>query len=534
MKTKHKIVASLVIASFGLSQLATPALSLWPSIVALICVVLFRSALGGLMLGAVSGVILISNGNPGEALTSFFSKILLPALSSEWNVSVLIFTLLLGGFAALLEKGGGFDVILQKWLRQKDRLRYKVQWSAFSVGILCFFDGLASALLTGRALRPIADRTGVSRAKLAYIVDSTGSAVACVAIMSTWIAYQLSMIREGYQAAGIEGTQPFLLFISSIPRNFYCWFTLLLVFLSIRYSINLGAMRTAEQKTANETEPSAKLKTSSDLTGGKASSIGVTLPLITLIGSLFIGLYWNGVSGDAWPISFDKLKQAYGDAQSNLILLYSSTLACIVALLANRKAIICQKLSLAQVFGEGVSRFLSPSLVLIAAWCLSGTLRELGASTFLSQALSGNLPPALFPVSVFILGVLISFTTGTSWGTMGVLMPLTIPVCATIAPGSEAMMASAVAAVFSGAVFGDHCSPLSDTTIISSIACEIEPYNHFRTQLPYALLAASVAALAGFIPMGYGLSPWLCLLLGSIILLVTPLVIRKYFPNSSS
>jgi len=534
MKTKHRIVAILIIASFGLSQLSTPALSLWPSIVALISVVLFRSALGGLMVGAVSGVILISNGNPGEAFTSFFSKILLPALSSEWNISVLIFTLLLGGFASLLEKGGGFDSILQIWLKKSGNLKNKVQWSAFSIGILCFFDGLASALLTGRALRPISDRTGVSRAKLAYIVDSTGSAVACVAIMSTWIAYQLSMIREGYLVAGVEGAEPFLLFISSIPRNFYCWFTLLLVFLSIRYSINLGAMRKAEQKAANATATSDQIKTSSDSTGIKASPKGVTLPLITLIGSLFIGLYWNGVPGDVWPISFDKLKQAYGDAQSNLVLLYSSTLACVVALLANQKAIIGKKLSLAQVFGEGVSRFLSPSLVLIAAWCLSGTLRELGASTFLSQALSGNLPPALFPVSVFILGVFISFTTGTSWGTMGVLMPLTIPVCVTIAPGSEAIMASAVAAVFSGAVFGDHCSPLSDTTIISSIACEIEPYDHFRTQLPYALLAASVAALAGFIPMGYGLSPWLCLLLGSSILLITSVVIRKHSPDSSS
>jgi Na+/H+ antiporter NhaC len=534
MKTKQKIVTVLILTSFGLSQLVTPVLSLWPSMVALLSVILFRNALVGLFTGAISGVILMSKGNPVEAFSSFFSQILLPALSSEWNVSVLIFTLLLGGFAALLEKGSGFDSILQKWLRQSEKLRHKVQWSAFAIGILCFFDGLASALLTGRALRPIADRTGVSRAKLAYIVDSTGSAVACVAIMSTWIAYQLSMIREGYLAAGIKGTEPFLLFISSIPRNFYCLFTLLLVFLSIRYSINLGAMRDAEQKTANETEPSAKLKTSSDSTGGKASSTGVTLPLIALIGSLFIGLYWNGVTGDAWPISFEKLKQAYGDAQSNLVLLYSSTLACIVALLANQKAIFDKRLSLTQVFVEGISRFLSPSLVLIAAWCLSGTLRELGASTFLSQALSGNLPPALFPVSVFILGVLISFTTGTSWGTMGVLMPLTIPVCVTIAPGSDAMMASAVAAVFSGAVFGDHCSPLSDTTIISSIACEINPYKHFRTQLPYALLAANVAAVAGFIPMGYGLSPWLCLLLGSCILLITSVIIRKYFPNSSS
>ena len=536
MSKSLKTVLVTLLTSFGLSQVDTSFVSLWPTLVALITVVLFRSALGGLFLGAISGVIVMANGHPFDAFTSFFSKILLPALSSEWNLSVLLFTLLLGGFAGLLEKGGGFESILKKWLSQGSNLRSKVQGSAFLIGMICFFDGLASALLTGRALRPIADRVGVSRAKLAYLVDSTGSAVACVAVMSTWIAYQLSMIREGYLAAGIVGTEPFILFLSSIPRNFYCWFTLLLVFLTIRYSINLGPMKKAEQLARKETETASAQKSNNTKQKEQETkgSLGVSLPLITLVASLFIGLYWNGVSGDAWPINFAKLKQAYGDAQSNLILLYSSSIACIVALLTNHKAIAQKKLSPAQVFGEGVSRFLSPSLVLIAAWCLSGTLRELGASTFLAQALSGNLPPSLFPVSVFALGILISFTTGTSWGTMGVLMPLTIPVCVSIAPGSDAMMASAVAAVFSGAVFGDHCSPLSDTTIVSSIACEINPYDHFRTQLPYALLAASVAALAGFIPMGYGLSPWLCLLLGSSILLITSVVIRKYFPDSSS
>src|SRR6056300_1689389 len=220
MNPRQKIAAVLIVTSIGLSQWNASALSLWPSIVSFLSVVLFRSALGGLFLGAVCGVILMSNGNPIDAFTSFFSQVLLPALSSEWNISVLIFTLLLGGFAAILEKGGGFDAILEKWIRQSGKLRKKVQLSAFFIGMLCFFDGLASALLTGRALRSIADRTGVSREKLAYIVDSTGSAVACVAIMSTWIAYQLSMIREGYLAAGIEGTEPFLLFLSSIPRNF--------------------------------------------------------------------------------------------------------------------------------------------------------------------------------------------------------------------------------------------------------------------------------------------------------------------------
>ena len=190
MNIRNGIVLIICLASLGIAQFEEPLFSLWPSLVALVSVVLLKSALGGLFLGAGSGVILMAGGNPLHAVTSFFSKILIPALSSEWNLSVLAFTLLLGGFAALLEKGGGFDCILQAWLRQGKNLSQKVQWSAFLMGVVCFFDGLASALLTGRALRQMADRTGVSRAKLAYLVDSTGSAVACVAIMSTWIAYQ--------------------------------------------------------------------------------------------------------------------------------------------------------------------------------------------------------------------------------------------------------------------------------------------------------------------------------------------------------
>ena len=232
-----KILVLLLLAiTFIFSQFNIPIFSIWPSLVALISVVLLRNALYGLLIGAISGVILMAEGNPLVASSLLIKEILLPALTSTWNLSILAFTLLLGGFAALLEKGGGFESILQAWIRQSKNLSQRIEWSAFFIGILCFFDGLASSLLAGRALRPLADKTGVSRAKLAYLVDSTGSAVACVAIMSTWIAYQLSMIREGHLTAGIPDSQPFTLFLSSIPRNFYCWFTLILVVLTIRKS----------------------------------------------------------------------------------------------------------------------------------------------------------------------------------------------------------------------------------------------------------------------------------------------------------
>jgi Na+/H+ antiporter NhaC len=532
MSIGKTILLLLFFVSFFVSYLTYPFFSVLPSLIGVLSVLVLRNAFYGLLIGAISGGILIAQGNPLVAIRLICTDILFPALSNNWNLSVLVFTLLLGGFAALLEKGGGFESILQAWIRHSKNLSQKVEWSAFFIGILCFFDGLASSLLAGRALRPLADKTGVSRAKLAYLVDSTGSAVACVAIMSTWIAYQLSMIREGYLAAGITDSQPFTLFLSSIPRNFYCWFTLILVILTIRKSLNFGGMKKFESSAREQLAESDQNNTSHHKkdTSGKSR---ILFPLATLVGCLFLGLYLNGVNETAWPVTLLKIKQAFGDAQSNIVLLYSSIIACMVAYLFNRKSISSSGSSPAKEFISGIKRFISPSLVLIAAWCLSGTLRELGAASFLSQALSGSLHPSLFPLSVFLLGVLISFTTGTSWGTMGVLMPLSIPVCFSLAPGSDAMMASVIAAVFSGAVFGDHCSPMSDTTIVSAVACEISPYDHFRTQLPYALLAASVAALAGFIPMGYGLSPWLCLVLGTFILLSLPWIRNKFFSTSS-
>jgi Na+/H+ antiporter NhaC len=526
-----KILVLLLLAiTFIFSQFNIPIFSIWPSLVTLISVVFLRNAFLGLLIGAISGVILMAEGNPLAVSSLLVKEIILPALSSTWNLSVLAFTLLLGGFAAILEKGGGFESILQAWIRQSKNLYQSVEWSAFFIGILCFFDGLASSLLAGRALRPLADKTGVSRAKLAYLVDSTGSAVACIAIMSTWIAYQLSMIREGYLAAGIPDSQPFTLFLSSIPRNFYCWFTLILVVLTIRKSLNFGAMKKFESSAREQFSETDQNNTSNhkkDTTGKNR----ILFPLATLVGCLFLGLYLNGVDGSAWPVTFLKIKQAFGDAQSNIVLLYSSIIACMVAYLFNRKSISSSGSSSTKEFIRGIKRFISPSLVLIAAWCLSGTLRELGAASFLSQTLSGSLSPAFFPLSVFLLGILISFTTGTSWGTMGVLMPLSIPVCFSLAPGSDAMMASVIAAVFSGAVFGDHCSPMSDTTIVSAVACEISPYDHFCTQLPYALIAASVAAFAGFIPLGLGLSPWLCLTIGTFILLSLPWIRNKFFSS---
>ena len=517
MSPRPLIILLLFLATFAVARSDVAAQALWPSLVALASVIALRSALSGLLVGAATGVLILADGNPATAFTAFFGKHLIPALQSHWNLSVLIFTLLLGGFAALLEKGRGFEAILERLIQRGRDSGQRVQWSAYGMGILCFFDGLASSLLTGKALRPLADRTGVSRAKLAYLVDSTSSAVACVAIMSTWIAYQLSMIREGYAQAGITEVKPFNVFLSSIPLNFYCWFTLLLLAVVITKNWNCGPMAHAE------TTPKSMADDPAGEAGPSSGIVGVVLPLLALIASLLIGLYWNGAEGGFFPVTFSKAMDAFGNAAAADILVYSSVIGCGVAFFTNYNA-IAEHARPATVFLDGVQRFFIPCLILIAAWCLSSTLKQLEASKFLAGMLGSNFSPALFPVTVFAVGVLISFTTGTSWGTMGVMMPLVIPIAlnldASVIPGT-------VAAVFSGAVFGDHCSPLSDTTIVSSVACDLDPVDHVRTQLPYALIAATLACLIGFIPAGFGVPAVICLAAGAGIIISLPNLHRR-------
>jgi tetracycline resistance efflux pump len=367
-----------------------------------------------------------------------------------------------------------------------------------------------------------ATRLGVSREKLAYVVDSTSSAVACVAIMSTWIAYQLSMIREGIHAAGFEVSEgkSFTLFLSSIPYNFYCWFTLLLLALVIWRDWNIGPMCKAEQIAQSRQERSDE-KTGNGSTPPPSNLAAAAVPLVVLLGGLFVGLYWDGTAGQVFPLSPGRVAEAFGKADAALVMLCASTLAALVAAGMNHRSIRESGASTSGVFMEGVQQLLSPVLILVSAWIFSSTLKQLGTVSVLTTLLDGTLPLWALPFLVFLLGAAISFTTGTSWGTMGVLMPLALPVAIQLSGGVDGMVVlGVIAAVFSGAVFGDHCSPLSDTTIVASISCAVEPMEHVRTQLPYALIAAGLTIVAGFLPTGLGIHPVLALGAGFLCLLL--------------
>ena len=500
--------------------------SLWPSVAALAIVLLSRSALVGLLAGAVCGAILLSGGSLWGAATQLVGQQFWPIFGSSWKLSAMLFTLILGGFVALVEAGGGLQGLVHRLLGKGRAPHKRMQTTVFGFGLLVFFDGLANTMLIGRLLRSAADRCGVSREKLAYLADTTGSAVACLAFISTWIAFQLSMIREGFVLAGQGEVSAYAYFFKSLPTNYYCWFALALALVCVWREFNPGSMGVAERaarKRPTVEEPAEIVH---------VSHWGLAIvPIAVLTFSIPVLTYVIG-SDALWPFSLSKFAAAYGNAESYVpqILVASSILASLVATVAYS---IAGKGRAAanggKVFLSGVREIAGPVLILIAAWMLGAAISQLGTATWLSESLQGRLPVAFLPAGIFLLGAVISFSTGTSWGTMGVLMPLAIPVIFSLTEGSvdvdrDRLVVAAIGAVFSGAVFGDHCSPFSDTTIVASIASGVEPLDHVRTQLPFALIAGAVALLVGFVPLGFGLPAVLCLGAGFLLLWGLPSV----------
>ena len=502
----------------------TPLKTLWPVMVALYFVLATRKAIWGLLSGALAGSLLLSNGNPWQAFLHLFTLHLAPSLQSSWKMGAIVFTLLLGGFAAILDGGGGFQTILQFFLRKGGDASKRLQAAAASLGILCFFDGLANSMMVGRVCKDMAGKCGVSRVKLAYIADSTSSAVACLAFVSTWVAYQMSMIREGYQLIGRQ-INPYMVFLQSIPSNFYCWFTLVLLFVSIFRKFNPGSMKLFEDSTP--VAEAADIQSIADDREIRAGIHTVIIPVFVLILSFLFGFYLLGCSESLLPVTFGKIAAAFGSDAGPLVLTLSSLFASVVAIGMYPSKGSSRILEGLISFKHGVQSLIGPIFILISAWMLGSVLSALQTAQYLSSLITETNASVLIPSLIFITGAIVSFSTGTSWGTMGILFPLAIPIAATachaMAPHlQESYLHLAVAAVFSGAVFGDHCSPFSDTTIVSSISSGVEPHDHIRTQMPFALITAVVAILFGFLPASFGVSPILLLFSGTLFLIVLP------------
>ena len=519
------LILSVVLASFSSTGGSTVLRGLWPAMMALLFTLITREAILGLFFGALTGVLFLTNGNIFQAVVTLTEKHFFPAFSGTWHVGAILFTLILGAFAMVIEKSGGFETLANKLLGKKQRdPQRSLEATTAGLGLLCFFDGLANSLLLGRISKSLADKLSVPRARLAYIVDSTASSVACIAFISTWIATQLSLIEQAIQPYSQVTDSAYQLFFKSIPNNFYCLFTLIFLVLVIIRKWDIGPMRRAQATRLDNASPNKKLTSSAPHTPVKVALI----PIIILSVAILTLFYtWETVT--LFPITSDKLSTAFsGNAGP-----YALTIGALIGLFAACAFFPRSKRAeLPATVKSGVSSMLQPVLLLILAWTFGSVISELGTGIWVASALGSHFPVHYLPAGIFVVGAAMSLITGSSWGTMALLMPIAIPAYLDLAGNEIGLLPAAIAAVFSGAVFGDHCSPFSDTTIVSAFACGVSPQEHVMTQLPYALIAAGTALILGFMAIAHGLSPMHAITAGTVFLAALTFFATRYFTST--
>lgn len=451
----------------------------------------------------------------------------LAAITGSDHLRVFYFTMLFGALVGILHAGGSMRSVVRK-LSRSISTRASGQTMIWFSGLLIFFDDYANTLLVGTTMQSTADRLRISREKLAYIVDSTAAPVAGLSLISTWVASEINLMDQGLAAAGSpQSLTGFDLFLFTLPYRFYPIFALALVLISICTNRDFAAMRTCEQNALLREESQPSDGSFAQQHDGPAWIALVSVSLT--IGTIIYWLYRTGhVDGD-----FDGNLQYWvhhiGNADPYASLIWGALIGSATALLASWMAARQSLGRLLKGAVVGMNNLLPAMAVLILAWSLSRltTSEFLDTQGYLGQRIrDGAVPVMLLPTFVFVVSGAVAFCTGTSWGTMGLLIPMTIPVVAA-SGGDPSILYAASGAVLSGAIFGDHCSPISDTTVLSSQACQCDHLSHVRTQFPYAILAAAAAILCGTLPAAWGCSPYLLLALGPIAMLATMRLLAK-------
>jgi Na+/H+ antiporter NhaC len=510
-------------------------LTILPPILAILLAIVTRQVIVSLFLGIWLGATFIYGYNPFSALLRTVDYYAVQAASDPGHVSIIMFSLLLGGMVGIISKSGGTRGIVEAAKSFATSPR-RGQLATWIMGVAIFFDDYANTLIVGNTMRPITDRLKVSREKLSYVVDSTAAPVVSLAVISTWIGYEVGLIGDAFATLGITES-PYLAFIRSIPFRFYPIFALILGFAIAASGRDFGPMLKAETRARILGKPSSdKAVPLADFDspslspdeGVRARWYNAAVPILTVVGVTLVGLYVSGKSaiepGYQGAASFYEI---IGQADPYSALMWASFLGCVIAiLLAVSQRILSLKRSMEAWLG-GIRSMLLAIIILILAWSIGAVCRELHTADFVVKSVSGSLSPFMVPAVTFLVSAAVSFATGTSWGTMAIIMPIAIPLSyklsleAGLDPNQQhVILMGGISSVLAGAVFGDHCSPISDTTIMSSMASACDHVDHVKTQLPYALLAGTAGVIIGDIPSAFGLSPWMSLFAGAVVILL--------------
>lgn len=518
--------------------------SVGPPVAAILLAVLFREVLLALLAGVWLGAAAIEGG-AFQGFLRMLDRHIAGAATDGDHARIVMFSCILGGLVAMISRMGGLAAVVGA-LGKRDPTRRRSQLSAFFLGIFVFFDDYANALLVGNGVRPITDRARISREKLAYLVDSTSAPVACIAPISTWIAAQIGYVGDWMSSHGdklVSYTKAYDVFLASIPYNFYPILALWFVFLVAFWGRDFGPMARAELRAAGEGKLLADGATplaSREMDEVEAADparlrvINAVVPVGVLVAGVLAGLYLDGIGSVenreelAW---FEVVRDAYGKAAATNVLLWASSLSLLSAwILALSQRLVPLK-DAADTTLRGIKAMIPAVVVLILAWSLADICKTLNTSGYLVEQVAFSY--RLLPVVTFLLAAAIAFSTGTSWGTMAILVPLALSYAVELGAGQppealERVVLASLGAVLAGAVFGDHCSPISDTTVMSSMAAGSDHLDHVKTQLPYALAVGGVAAVFGYLPAGFGVGPFLLLLAaGSVLVMMLWLAGRR-------
>ncbi len=526
----------------GTSTVMVPTLSgpisLVPAFLAIALALITRQVLLSLFGGVLLGAGLLHQ----SVLESFprALDVVVRAAADTDHMKIIIFTMLMGGMVGLLSANGGITGVVAV-VAQRARTVRTGSIATWAMGMVVFFDDYASSLVIGTTMRPVTDRLKISREKLSYMVDSTAAPIASLALISTWIGYEVSVMGDALKAAGIE-RDAYEVFLSGIPSRFYQIYALLFVLFVAWLGRDFGPMLTAERR-ARQTgrvlregaEPlmdASLLEDSDRVKAAVPRAWLAVLPLLTLIGTIMFVLLGTGLEAAAAdPAAYQEASSRgfvgwlgfiMSNAASYDALVYGGASSCAVGLALS---IGVRALSLKdglQAFVRGLQAMLLAILVLCLAWSIGSVMDDLRAGPYVAQLVGDTVPPWSLGALAFLLAGIMAFATGTSWGTIAILFPIVVPIVAlhTGAPEFENILLGTTSAILAGAVFGDHCSPISDTTVLSSIASAADLLDHTRTQAPYAILCALVSIFIGYVPYGLGLPAPLLLALGLLALLV--------------
>ena len=516
-------------------------MSILPPLVAIVMALLIKEVISSLFVGILTGAFLMAlygGTGPASALGGGLLRVVdtyvVGSLFDADHVKIVVFTLIIGGMVRIITANGGMQGVVN-WLSRRARGPRSGQLMTFLMDLCIFFDDYSNTLVVGNTMRPIADKLKVSREKLAYIVDSTSAPVVAVAFVTTWIGAELSYIQDGISVIGLDASA-YSVFFHSLAYSFYPFLTLGFVLMIILSGRDFGPMLKAERKARATRVAEIEIQSEAK----PAHVIDALVPLAVLVFGTIIGLIATGYDAAVWQDAgldfFSKLSATIGAANSYQALMWASLLALLTAIVVT---LLRGSLTFGKVMEEMVEGFksmLNAVLILTMAWSIALVTKDMHTAEFVSQLLvRWSLSPVIVPVLTFVLAALIGFSTGTSWGTMAILYPLILPaswlLCQQQGLGVDATMPlfyNVVASVLAGSVMGDHCSPISDTTIMSSLASSCNHLQHVSTQMPYALTVGATALLIGVLPTALGLPSWAAFLMGFAVLgLIVRLVGKK-------